>query len=119
LHGPDHHLERLGWPVMAHATWNALPDFWSIRVQPAAQPNEPDPLRSHREPITVARLRAWLAEHPGSLNVVLSRDAEGNGYARLWQASQAYYREHEIWDGELADELKRGVSTVVVLVPAG
>lgn len=67
-------------------------------------------------PMTVAGLRAALADLPDDMPVVLAKDAEGNGYSPLSDADEAMYLADSTWSGEvyltdkqLQDKVARGV----------
>lgn len=53
---------------------------------------------------TVKQLREKLAEFPDDTPIVMSRDAEGNGYSPLSGAWPAQYRAERTWSGEILAE---------------
>ena len=55
--------------------------------------------------MTVGELRERLATLDDAMLVVLSRDAEGNGYSPLSVLSQALYYPISSWSGALAQVL--------------
>jgi hypothetical protein len=51
--------------------------------------------------LTVRELREALAGLPDDMLVVMSRDAEGNGYSPLVEASESMYLAETTWSGDL------------------
>jgi len=63
---------------------------------------------------TVGELLDYLATQPRDRKIVLSKDAEGNGYSPLADAAEAMYAAESTWAGEtyltpedLAEQLAR------------
>lgn len=50
--------------------------------------------------LTVRDLRESLAELPDDMLVVMSKDAEGNGYSPLAEVAQSMYLADSTWSGE-------------------
>lgn len=50
--------------------------------------------------MTVADLRAQLAQFPDDVIVVLAKDGEGNGFSPLCEAIPAMYLAESTWSGE-------------------
>jgi hypothetical protein len=53
---------------------------------------------------TVGRLKARLAEFPDDTPVIMSKDAEGNGYSPLSGVYPARYEATSTYSGEIRDE---------------
>jgi hypothetical protein len=53
---------------------------------------------------TVAELIAKLSEFPGDLPVILSQDAEGNGFSPLSSLGHGYYDAENTWSGDFYPE---------------
>jgi hypothetical protein len=51
--------------------------------------------------MTVGQLREFLAGQPDDRLVVMSKDAEGNGYSPLAVAEEAMYLAETTWSGEV------------------
>jgi len=51
--------------------------------------------------MTVRELREALAGLPDDMLVVMSRDAEGNGYSPLVETSESMYVAETTWSGEV------------------
>lgn len=60
--------------------------------------------------MTIGELRTFLATRdlPDEALVVLSRDAEGNGYSPLLDATVGAYLPANTWSGEFFDEAEVG-----------
>jgi hypothetical protein len=58
--------------------------------------------------MTVGELRAQLASLPEDMQVVLSKDGEGNGYSPLDQATTGLYEPETTWSGEFREEHIKG-----------
>jgi len=54
--------------------------------------------------MTVKELIAELKKFEGDLNVIMSKDPEGNGYSPYVDNFEAVYRPYNTWSGELLDE---------------
>jgi hypothetical protein len=54
--------------------------------------------------VTIDQLLIWLKEFPGDTPVVMSKDAEGNGFSPLSDISAARYLADTAWSGECSDE---------------
>lgn len=50
--------------------------------------------------MNVKELREVLAEYPDDMEVILQKDAEGNGYSPLAGAESSMYQAEEEWSGE-------------------
>ena len=50
---------------------------------------------------TVGDLMDYLATQPRNRKIVMSKDAEGNGYSPLADASEAMYAADTTWSGEI------------------
>lgn len=50
--------------------------------------------------MTVGQLRARLAGYHDDLPIVMSKDAEGNGYSPLEDVEATLYVAHTTWSGE-------------------
>ena len=50
---------------------------------------------------TVGELMDYLATQPRDRKVILQKDAEGNGYSPLADASEAMYSADSTWSGEV------------------
>lgn len=50
---------------------------------------------------TVGELRRWLADQPADRLVILQKDAEGNGYSPIADATEAMYVAASTWSGEV------------------
>lgn len=81
----------------------------------------PDSLERGDEPVTAGQLRAWLAGIPDGTPIVLSKDAEGNGFSPLAEAEPgARYVPECTWSGYVpnSDEPDPdGMQRVVMLWP--
>ena len=53
--------------------------------------------------MTVKDLREQLALCDDDLTVILSRDAEGNGYSPLSEMGEGFYKAHTSWCGEFTN----------------
>lgn len=69
--------------------------------------------------MTAQELIAFLQTLPSDTPVVLSRDAEGNGYSPLACAQPAHYQPETTWRGDLADEDEGLPHNAAVLWPVG
>lgn len=49
---------------------------------------------------TVGELKAWLANLPDQLPIILSKDAEGNDFSPLCDRNQGWYIPTSPWSGE-------------------
>lgn len=54
--------------------------------------------------MTVGQLREQLEQLPEELIIVMSKDAEGNGYSPLSSVERALYSAESNWSGEVHDE---------------
>lgn len=52
---------------------------------------------------TVKMLKARLAEYPDDTIVIMSKDAEGNGYSPLAGVYSGHYEADSTWSGEIKD----------------
>lgn len=50
--------------------------------------------------MNVKELRDALYDYPDNLEVILQKDAEGNGYSPLAGAADAMYQAESTWSGE-------------------
>lgn len=78
-------------------------------------------LERGERPITVGQLRAWLAHVPDDAPIVMSKDAEGNGFSPLAEAeSDARYVPESTWAGYVPcsdEDDPEGTERVVMLWP--
>lgn len=51
--------------------------------------------------MTIKELITQLMEYPPDLKVVLSKDAEGNGFSPVYEAEPALYVPDSTWSGEV------------------
>jgi hypothetical protein len=54
--------------------------------------------------VTVDQLLIWLEEYPGDTPIVMSKDAEGNGFSPLSDVSATHYMADTTWSGECHDQ---------------
>lgn len=54
--------------------------------------------------MTIGELKAVIENLPDGLEIVMSKDAEGNGFSPLSELSLQKYLEHSDWSGELVSE---------------
>lgn len=66
--------------------------------------------------MTVGELLDYLSTRPRDQLVVLAKDAEGNGYSPLAEASDAYYFADTTWSGEVMDSDDDEVAVPAVLL---
>lgn len=70
---------------------------------------------------TVGDLMDFLATQPRDRKVILSKDAEGNGFSPLAAASEEMYAAESAWSGEVIDQAivneDEGIERVIVLEP--
>jgi hypothetical protein len=79
----------------------------------------PDNLERGDKPVTAGQLRAWLAGVPDNAPVVLSKDAEGNGFSPLAECEpSARYVPESTWSGYVpcSDEADPGGTERVVML---
>jgi hypothetical protein len=67
-----------------------------------------DGAKTRRTIMTVKELIMLLLEQDLTLEVVLQKDAEGNGYSPLEGGDPAYYVPTSTWSGEVYDEDEEG-----------
>jgi hypothetical protein len=81
----------------------------------------PDSLKRGDKPITAGQLRAWLADVPDDTPIVLSKDAEGNGFSPLAEAEpDTRYVPESTWSGYMPysnEPDPDGTERVVMLWP--
>lgn len=51
--------------------------------------------------LTVGELADYLADQPRDRQIVMAKDAEGNGYSPLSAAEEAIYVPESTWSGEI------------------
>jgi hypothetical protein len=80
-----------------------------------------DSLERGDKPITAGQLRSWLENVPDDTEIVMSKDAEGNGFSPLAEAEpDARYVPESTWSGytPCSDEADPdGTVRVVMLWP--
>jgi hypothetical protein len=64
--------------------------------------------------MTVAKLINLLSKSDPNSIVILSKDAEGNGYSPLDSLTNAYYHAETTWYGEVTDDGEGGKPALVL-----
>ncbi|MFF5973701.1 hypothetical protein ACFY7C_19450 [Streptomyces sp. NPDC012769] len=71
----------------------------------------------------IKELREALAGFPDDMEVILQKDAEGNGYSPLAGGEESWYEAHQTWCGDAIHEddydpaYNREATRVLVLFP--